>query len=110
MSVAAPSLPVVLISQDYDDWFNARLALPWGKQAPLRSRGLRTPVQGLLYLSGLGAVSVRAGKSRGVGEPQEATSNVAARHSKVADPLAIMTAFRIVSPPLLLNASASWRR
>jgi len=43
-------------------------------------------------------VSVRAGKSRGVGEPQEATSSVAVRHNKAADPLAILTAFRIVSP------------
>jgi hypothetical protein len=33
-----------------------------------------------------------------VGEPQAATSNVAVRHNKVADPFAIMTAFRIVSP------------
>ncbi len=52
-----------------------------------------------LHLSESGEfVSVRAGKSRGVGEPQEATSKVAVRHNKVADPLAIRTAFRTISP------------
>jgi hypothetical protein len=33
-----------------------------------------------------------------MGEPQEATSSVAVRHIEVADPLAIVTAFHIVSP------------
>jgi len=40
---------------------------------------------------------VKAGKSRGVGEPQAATSNVAVKHNNVAEPQAMVIALRIVS-------------